>query len=586
MKEGQMASLSFQALMDLPEPVFWFDRTGSFFDVNTKATEVWGYSREELLQMTVFDLNIYMKPELWEEHWKKKQLDPSSFEGLHRKKDGTIFPVDITDNFVQLNGEVYCCAIIRDISERRETDRTARLSRVTIENLEEAIFWIQSDGRIQHANHYALQRYGYTLDEFREMSVWSLYEEMSQEQFGKFWEKLKDDKTIVTESKHITKDGKKIDVELSANYIKFEDMEFSASIVRDITDRKRKAAAIRGAYTEIKELKEKLEAENSYLYEEIDLKNNIADIITINSSYKEVLSQVEKVANTETTVLISGESGTGKELIARAIHQLSARSERPLVKIDCGSIPIDLFDSELFGHKKGAFVGAITDKLGKIQIANGGTIFLDEIGALPLEIQSKLLRLIDENMFEVLGSTIAVQVDVRVIASTKKDLEKEIEKGVFREDLFFRLNVFPLATIPLRERKEDIPLLVKYFSDRIGERIGKKITDIPKKIIDQFEKYEFLGNVRELQNLVERGVITSVNGKLNLVDLTQKKTTRSRSYTTLREQERSYIIDVLKHTKWKVSGEGGAAQILDVRPTTLFSKMERLDIKRSLESSS
>ena len=418
------------------------------------------------------------------------------------------------------------------------------------------------------------------------MSVWSLYEEMSQEQFGKFWEKLKDDKTIVTESKHITKDGKKIDVELSANYIKFEDMEFSASIVRDITDRKRKAAAIRGAYTEIKELKEKLEAENSYLYEEIDLKNNIADIITINSSYKEVLSQVEKVANTETTVLISGESGTGKELIARAIHQLSARSERPLVKIDCGSIPIDLFDSELFGHKKGAFVGAITDKLGKIQIANGGTIFLDEIGALPLEIQSKLLRLIDENMFEVLGSTIAVQVDVRVIASTKKDLEKEIEKGVFREDLFFRLNVFPLATIPLRERKEDIPLLVKYFSDRIGERIGKKITDIPKKIIDQFEKYEFLGNVRELQNLVERGVITSVNGKLNLVDLTQKKTTRSRSYTTLREQERSYIIDVLKHTKWKVSGEGGAAQILDVRPTTLFSKMERLDIKRSLESSS
>lgn len=580
-----MSALSYRALKDLPEPVLWFDEKGRFFDVNSEACALWGYSRDEFLNMTIFDVNIHMKVDVWGEHWKKKQDDPSSFEASHRKKDGTIFPVDITDNFVTMDGKVYCCAIIRDITKRKEESRVARLSRLTIENIGEAVFWIQSTGMIQNANQHAIDRYGYSIDEFRQMSVRTLYEGMSQDMFDAFWQKLKSEKSIVSESVHLTKEGRKIDVELSANYIKFEDVEYSASVVRDITDRKRKEAAIRGAFTEIKELKEKLEAENNYLHEEIDIKNNVADIITTSPAYKEILSDVEKVANTDTTVLITGESGSGKELLARAVHQLSPRSESPLIKIDCSSIPHGLIESELFGHKKGAFVGAITDKLGKFQIADGGTVFLDKIGDMPFDLQSKLLRVLEEGMFDVLGSTIAVQVDTRVIATTNKNLEKEIEKGNFREDLFFRLNVFPINTIPLRERKEDIPLLVRYFATKIGERIGKKITDIPNKIIDQFLKYNFPGNVRELQNLVERGVITSQNEKLSLVNIGRtKKSSKSITFASLKEQERSYIIDVLKHTNWRVSGADGAAKLLDIRPTTLFSKMERLNIKRSLES--
>lgn len=579
-----MSFLSFQALKDLPEPVFWFDETGSFFDVNPMASKIWGYTRKEFQKMSVFDVNPHMKPEMWEEHWKRKQLDPSSFEAVHQKKDGTVFPVDVTDNFIEYEGKVYCCAIIRDISERKKQNRIARLSRFTLESFGEAVFWIASNGTIHSANQHAIRRYGYSSDEFKHVSVWSLYQDMDQARFQKFWRELKSKKSVISESVHLTKDGKKIDVEVSANYIQFEDEEFSASVVRDITDRKRREAAMRGAFTEIKELKVKLEAENNYLYEEIELKSNIADIITADIGYKQLLSEVEKVANTDTTVLISGESGSGKEILASMIHQLSPRSESPLIKIDCGSLPQGMIESELFGHMKGSFIGAITDKLGKFQIADGGTIFLDEIGEMPFEMQSKLLQIIEEGLFQVLGSTIAVQVDVRFIASTSDDLLKLIEDGKFREDLYFRLNVFPISTIPLRERKEDIPLLVRYFSTKIGDRIGKKITDIPNKIINQFMEYDFPGNVRELQNLVERGVITSVNGKLSPVDISpKKKVDKSKTFTSLKDQERSYIIDVLKHTNWKVSGEGGAAKILDVRPTTLFSKMERLHIKRSLE---
>jgi len=585
MTESDLPLISFQVLRDLPEPVFWFDETGKFLDVNARATEVWGYSREEFLQMTIFDVNANMKPAMWSEHWRKKQVDPSTFEAVHRKKDGSLFPVDITDKFIHVDDKVYCYAIVRDISERTTKNRIARLSKFTLENIEEAIFWIESTGVIQNANQHAIDRYGFSLDEFKSMSIRSLYEDMDQTRFESFWQRLKNDKTIISESIHITKEGKKIDVEVSANYIKFEDVEFSASIVRDITDRKRKEAAIRGAFTEIRELKEKLEAENSYLYEEIEIKNNVADIITTNAAYLEVLSQVEKVAHTDTTVLISGESGSGKELLARAVHKLSPRSESPLIHINCGSIPHGYIESELFGHKKGAFLGAITDKVGKFEIANGGTVFLDEIGDLPFEFQSKLFRVIDEGVYEVLGSNIENQSDVRVIASSSKDLKKEIDRDNFREDLYFRLNVFPIITVPLRERSEDIPLLVRHFSTKIGDRIGKKITEIPIKVIDQLEKYDFPGNVRELQNLVERGVITSVNGKLNLADINlKKKTDIPHVFTSLKDLERSYIIDVLKHTNWKVSGNGGAAKILDLRPTTLFSKMERLNIKRSSEA--
>jgi len=362
-------------------------------------------------------------------------------------------------------------------------------------------------------------------------------------------------------------------------------MQYACSMVRNISDRKRKEAAIRGALLEIKSLKEKLEAENNYLQEEIEFHNNFGEIISNDPKFRVVLKQIEQVANTNSTVLITGESGTGKELIARALHQLSRRSNRSMIKVNCAALPANLIESELFGHEKGAFTGALSSKLGKFELADGGTLFLDEIGEMPIDLQPKLLRAIQEGEIERLGGQGMINIDVRIIAATNRDLPKEIEKGKFREDLFYRLNVFPIHSIPLRERKDDIPLLIRFFCEKIGSKLGKKITDVPQKVIDQLMTYEFPGNIRELENLIERAIITSRGSKLSLGNWfnPKKKRKKKTEYVSLESYQRTYIIDVLRYTQWRVSGENGAAKILGIRPTTLFSKMDRLGIKRSME---
>jgi len=289
------------------------------------------------------------------------------------------------------------------------------------------------------------------------------------------------------------------------------------------------------------------------------------------------------VADTSSTVLITGESGTGKELVARALHQLSRRSNRPMIKVNCATLPANLIESELFGHEKGAFTGALSKKLGKFELADGGTLFLDEIGEMPIDLQSKLLRAIQEGEIERLGGQEVKKVDVRIITATNRDLSKEIEEGNFREDLFYRLNVFPIYNMPLRERKEDIPLLIRFFCEKLGNKLGKKITDIPQKVIDKLMLYDFPGNVRELENLIERAIITSRTKKLSLGDWFNPKKRRKKTvnFDSLENHQRNYIIEVLKHTNWRVSGEEGAAKLLGLRPTTLYSKLDRLGIKRS-----
>ncbi len=338
---------------------------------------------------------------------------------------------------------------------------------------------------------------------------------------------------------------------------------------------------------EIRDLKEKLEAENNYLQEEIEIQNNFGEIVSNSKKFRKVLKQVEQVADTNSTVLITGESGTGKELIARALHQLSRRSKRPMIKVNCAALPSNLIESELFGHEKGAFTGAINSKIGKFELADGGTLFLDEIGEIPVELQAKLLRVLQEGEIERIGGQVVKTIDVRIIAATNRDLPKEIESGNFREDLYYRLNVFPIHSIPLRERPEDIPLLVQYFCEKLGSKLGRKITDIPQKIIDKLITYEFPGNVRELENLIERGIITSTNGKLKLGDWFKPKKNRikTKDFKSLEAAQRAHIVKVLQYTEWRVGGENGAAKILDMRPTTLYSKIERLGIKRSNELS-
>ena len=579
-----LAIPSIEALMHLPEAVFWFDKNADFVIVNKKACELYGYTEEEFLGMSIFDINIEMERSIWAEHWKNKLHDPSSFEGIHKKKDGTIFPVDITDIFVPINGELYCCAITRDISERKELDRIARLSELTIRHANDAIFWLDSSGNILNANGFALFKYGYTRDEIKNISIHDLNTSLSKENYQDMWKDLKAKKRLFIETAHVTKEGRKLDVEINANYFAFEGQGYSASIIRDVTLQRRKESALRGALLEIKELKEKLEVEKNYLAEEIEIKNGFGEIITDNESFKRVLQQVEQVSSTTSTVLITGESGTGKELLARAIHRLSDRSDTYLIKVDCAALPSHMIESELFGHEKGAFPGAIKSKTGKFELAKNGTLFLDEIGEIPVELQSKLLRVLKEGEFERLGGSSTINLDVRIIAATNKNLIEEIRNGNFREDLFYTLNVFPIESVPLRKRKEDIPLLVKHFSENLGLKMGKKIKDVPQRIIKKLMAYNFPGNVRELKNLIERGVITSVNGRLNLHDFNPKtQKLKSTDYLSMKEYQKKYIIDVLKHTQWRVSGPKGAAVILNMPATTLYSKMEKLGIKRSIE---
>ena len=581
-----LRQLSYDVLNTLPEAVFWFDEDARFFEVNPQACESWGYTREELLQKTIFDLNPNMSPETWKMHWEDKQRDSSTFESSHIRKDGEEFPVDITDNFVNYKGKIYSCAIIRDITQRKIDDQQARLSDFTVEKAGDAIFWLCPKGFIKRSNEEACQRYGYTTDEMHLMNILNISRLVSPEGYLQIFEEVRENKKLVLESDHFTKSGKQIPVEVSAHYLEFEKMEYICVIAHDISERQQKEAAIRGALMEIKELKEKLEAENNYLQEEIELNNNFGEIVSTSKAFKKVLKQIEQVADTNSTVLITGESGTGKELIARALHQLSSRSQRPMIKINCAALPPNLIESELFGHEKGAFTGAINTKIGKFELADGGTLFLDEIGEMPIELQAKLLRALQEGEIERVGAIEARHVDVRIIAATNRLLAEEIDKGKFREDLYYRLNVFPIHSIPLRDRKEDIPLLVRFFCEKIGRKMGRIITKIPQKTLDRLAKYDFPGNIRELENIIERGIITSRAGQLNLGDwlLNKKSKKQLTSFPTLEEMQRQHIIAVLKHASWRVSGEQGAAQILGMRPTTLYSKMDRLGIQRSKEA--
>ena len=330
--------------------------------------------------------------------------------------------------------------------------------------------------------------------------------------------------------------------------------------------------------------KARLQAENTYLQEEIKLNNNFDEIISKSKTFHKVLQQIEQVAPTDATVLILGESGTGKELVARAIHNISNRSKRPLVKINCSTLPANLIESELFGHEKGAFTGAMDRKIGRFELADGGTIFLDEIGELPVELQSKLLRVLQEGEFERLGNPKTFKVNVRVIAATNRNLEQAIDKKEFREDLYYRLNVFPIICSPLRERKEDIPLLVKHFCQKHEPRVGKKIVNISSKAMADLVAYNWPGNIRELENVIERAMILSPDTTLDVgswLPVSKPGDTNAKAYTPkLHDVEKEHIITVLNSTNWKVSGEKGAAKILGLNATTLEARMKKHGIKR------
>ena len=329
---------------------------------------------------------------------------------------------------------------------------------------------------------------------------------------------------------------------------------------------------------------QRLEAENIYLKEELNQNYDFQNIITESERYKAILQVVERVATTNTTVLIRGESGTGKELLARAIHSLGRRSKNPLVKVNCAALPGNLIESELFGHEKGAFTGASQKRIGRFELADNGTIFLDEIGELPIDLQAKLLRVLQDGEFERLGGNTTIKADVRVIAATNRNLEKGMEEGKFREDLFFRLNVFPVTSPPLRERKEDIPILVNHFLKKYQANIGRRITKVPDSTLKKLMAYDYPGNIRELENLVERFMITSPKDSLEILDwnpiIIPKKDKASNTFLSMEEMEIKYITEACTNSNWKIFGNGGAAEKLDMNPKTLSSRMTKLGIKK------
>jgi len=370
-----------------------------------------------------------------------------------------------------------------------------------------------------------------------------------------------------------------------------DDIEFLTQIANQVAIAVENACA----FGEIRELKDKLAQEKLYLEDEIRSEMNFAQIVGKSASLRRVLKQVETVAPTDSTVLIYGDTGTGKELIARAIHDLSPRRSKPFVKLNCAAIPTGLLESELFGHEKGAFTGAIAQRIGRFEVANGGTIFLDEIGEIPLELQTKLLRVLQEREFERLGSSRTLRTDARLIAATNRDLEAMVSEQKFRSDLFFRLNVFPVHVPALRERQGDIPLLVRHFTQQFSKRMNKVIETIPTATMDALCRYHWPGNIRELQNVIERAVIVSTGPALSVdvADLkvskaghvvekstSPKSPTNGTLHDVLEQSERQQILKALEQSNWVVSGPKGAAAHLGMKRSTLQQRIRKLGIAR------
>jgi PAS domain S-box-containing protein len=455
-------------------------------------------------------------------------------------------------------------------------------------------------GQISDVNPFLVEMLGYSHEDFLGKKLWEVGVFKDIEASKAIFLKLQKEGYVRYEDLPLeTKDGRAMAVEFVSNVYKVNHHKVIQCNIRDITERKRLGDALQrshielerrvkertvdleSALSQIKAMKDRLETENIYFRQENKMKHKFDNIIGQSDGLKYVLYRAQQVAPANTTVLILGETGTGKELIAAAIHNMSTRKERPLITVNCAALPGNLIESELFGREKGAFTGADSRRMGRFEIANGSTICLDEIGELPLDLQGKLLRVIQHNEFERLGSSHTIKVDVRIIATTNRDLEEEVRQGRFRQDLFYRLNVFPLTVPPLRLRKDDIPLMVKAFIERYSRKMGKQITTIQKETMKALQDYPWPGNVRELESIIERAVILCPGPVLQLADkLEISSPTISLAMRTLEDSERNQILKILTETKWRINGKNGAAAILGLHPSTLRARMHKLGIPR------
>ena len=546
---------------DIPPDKFAGTTTRDFFS-RAKAEKIEAY--DEVVKTE----GVPVETDDWSDKWR----------GQTRWWKEIKFPIKLP------SGEVLIGGIAFDITGHKQREEKLEMMQFAVDHAMDRIAWIAPDGRFLYANEAACKEMAYTLEEVLSMRVSDIDPNFPVERWAEHYQDVKKRGSLRLETQQIAGDGETHHIEVSTNCLKFGDREFMCSFGRDITELKLTEQELEKALSEIELLNEQLEAENVYLREEIKLEHQHESFIGKSHAVKHVLSQAEVVAETESTVLILGETGTGKELLAREIHKLSARKDGPMVNVNCVSLPPTLVEAELFGREKGAYTGALTKQVGRFEIADGATIFLDEIGELPMDLQVKLLRVLDEGQFERLGSPKTLAVDVRVIAATNRDLEKEIAEGKFREDLYFRLNVYSIKIPPLRERLEDIPPLVWAFVRELGDRMGKKIDRIPRDNIEALKRYDWPGNVRELKNVVERAMIVSRGSTLK-IDKPRPKPVKSSQIESLDELQRNHIVRALEMTGWRVSGKKGAAEMLKINPKTLESRMRKLGINRSRQLS-
>jgi len=572
---------------------------GAYLDVNDAMLERLGYELEDM---------VGHRPEEFATAETAECIVHELRPALRRRGKLENKPV----SFVSSSGEIVECVTnafveydtggkyLRTVAMYSELSDQARANfkyRTLYRSTPAMLHTVDGDGLIITVTDHWLSKLGFTRDEVLGRPITDFMSVADQKKYadGGLRELIAEGDFNNLERQMVAKDGQPIDLIMSAISHRDENGHVDRMLVasKDVTERNRAERELRRTLAENARLREELENERDYLREEVNVALNFGRIVGTSQALRRMLKRIEAVAETPASVLVQGESGVGKELVAREIHARSPRSDGPLVKVNCASIPKELFESEFFGHVKGAFTGAHRDRIGRFQLADGGTIFLDEIGEIPLELQGKLLRVLQESEFERVGDDITKSVDVRVIAATNRDLERLIVDGEFREDLFYRLSVFPVDVPPLRERGDDIVQLAQHFLEQTCKDFGREALTLTRSQVANMKSYGWPGNVRELKNVIERAVILSPGKSLRL-DLSmpelkfddepavpaEPRGEEPMTEKEMREFQKTNLIKALERADWKVSGKGGAAELLGVRPTTLADRIRTFRIKR------
>jgi PAS domain S-box-containing protein len=587
---------------ELPVLAALLDARGQFLDVSDKWLRRTGYSAADLRGQSPEDIAT---PEsarrIREEHLpgfkRTGRLDhvPVGFIG----KDGEVLELLATARakFDDRKRHLYSIVVFVETSDLARAERRYEdLYRATPAMLHT----IDANGCITDVSDHWLEKLGYARDEVIGKSILDFLSKVSRKQLDGGIREIfaaGDRKNVPRQM--VTKDGDILDVVMSAHseVDKTKGVRRLLVATKDMTERNRAEEKIRAAYGEIARLKEELERERDYLREEVQVSMNFGRIVGESAALAGMLARIEAVADTPANVLIVGETGTGKELVAHAIHARSRRAHEALVKVNCASIPQELFESEFFGHVKGAFTGAHRDRVGRFQLADGGTIFLDEVGEIPLTLQGKLLRVLQEQEFERVGDDSTRKVDVRVIAATNRDLEKEVEQGNFREDLYYRLSVFPVQVPPLRKRGDDVVMLAHHFLEQVCRDFGRPVPTFSQRQVDQLRGYSWPGNIRELKNVIERAVILAQGDSSRLElsipehsvietaveALAEPAAARTKDFYTeaeMKQQQKDNLRRALEYAGWRVSGPKGAARLLGLKPSTLTDRMRAWELTK------